>query len=144
MNDTMLNKAIELAAAAHAGQVDKAGEPYILHPLRVMLAVSEPEERIAAVLHDVVEDTPWTLDELAGEGFSPAVLAALDALTKRPAEARVAAAQRARANPIARRVKLADVTDNMNLARIPNPTAKDHARLAEYGQVREILTVPGA
>lgn len=134
-----LERAIEIAAKAHAGQVDKAGAPYVLHPIRLMLAVSAPLERIAAVLHDVVEDTAVTLDQLRIEGFPNEVLQAIQALTKLPGESRLAAAARAAANPISRAVKLADVTDNMDLSRIANPTQKDHARLLEYQQVRALL-----
>lgn len=134
-----LEKAIQIAATAHAGQTDKAGEPYILHPLRVMMTVTTLEERMAAVLHDVVEDTAVTLDDLRAQGFSANVLSAIDALTKRTGETRPLAAQRARANRIARKVKLGDVADNMNLGRIANPTAKDFARLREYEVVRAIL-----
>lgn len=134
-----IEKAIELAARAHAGQRDKAGAPYIFHPLRLMLAVNGDEACIAAVLHDVVEDTPLTFDDLLREGFSSTVVDAVRALTKHEGEGRIAAAHRAAANPIARAVKLADVTDNMDLSRIPAPTEKDRARLLEYEQVRAIL-----
>ena len=134
-----LERAIEIAAKAHAGQIDKAGQPYILHPLRVMLSVSDTESRIAAVLHDVVEDSEITLDDLRAEGFSEPILVALEALTKRPGETRMEAASRARAHPIAREVKLADNAENMDLSRISQPTEKDHARVAEYRQVRAAL-----
>ena len=134
-----LERAIEIAARAHAGQIDKGGHPYILHPLRLLLTVDHPQERITAVLHDVVEDTGVTLADLAAEGFAQEVIDAVDALTKTKGETRLAAAQRAAVNPIARVVKLADVNDNMQLSRIPNPTEKDHARLAEYEQVRALL-----
>lgn len=134
-----LEKAIELAARAHAGQLDKAGLPYILHPLRVMLAVEGPEERMAAVLHDTVEDTDTTLDTLRSAGFSENVVRAVDALTKRDGETRLDAARRAVRDPIARAVKLADVADNMDLARITDPGEKDLARLEEYKAVRELL-----
>src|SRR5262245_38340414 len=134
-----LERAIEIAAAAHAGQVDKAGQPYILHPLRVMLRVQLPHERMAAVLHDVVEDTTVTLDQLRAEGFPVAVVDAVAALTKLPGETRLQAAARAAANPIALEVKLADNAENMDLSRIPNPTPKDFARLEEYRAVREVL-----
>ena len=134
-----LEHAIALAASAHSGQVDKAGQPYILHPLRLMLAVTTPDERMAAVLHDVVEDTAITLAQLVEVGFPNAVITAIEALTKRPGETRIDAAKRAAANPIARVVKLADVTDNMDLSRIAAPTEKDYARLREYQQVRELL-----
>ena len=134
-----LEKALEIAAHAHTGQVDKAGAPYILHPLRVMLAMRHPSERMAAILHDVVEDTAVTLDELRAAGFHSEVVEAVDALTKRKGESRLDAAQRAVRNPIARAVKLADLADNMNLARIPNPSESDLARLKEYEQVRALL-----
>jgi len=134
-----IERAIEIAARAHAGQTDKAGEPYIFHPLRLMLAVKTREQQKAAVLHDVVEDTTLTLDDLRAEGFSEEVLEAVKALTKAEGEARLEAAQRAAQNPIARAVKLADVTDNMDLTRIANPTEKDYARLKEYEQVKDLL-----
>ena len=134
-----IEQAIQLAARAHAGQVDKAGQPYILHPLRVMLRLNGTEERIAAVLHDVVEDTEVTLEDLRTTGFSDAVVTAVEALTKRPGESRLDAAARAAENKIARAVKLADNAENMDLSRIPHPTAKDHARLEEYKAVRALL-----
>jgi GTP diphosphokinase / guanosine-3',5'-bis(diphosphate) 3'-diphosphatase len=134
-----LERAIALAAQAHAGQVDKAGQPYILHPLRVMLSVTGLNEQMSAVLHDVVEDTTMTLEDLHDEGFSEEVIEAVATLTKSLGETRLAAAQRAVLNPIARRVKLADVTDNMDLSRIVEPTEKDYARLQEYETVRTLL-----
>ena len=127
-----LERAIEIAASAHAGQVDKAGNPYILHPLRVMLSLASIEERIAGVLHDVVEDTRITLDDLRSEGFSEAVLAALESVTKRDGEDYATFVLRAAADPIGRRVKLADLADNCDLSRIASPTQKDHDRIAKY------------
>lgn len=134
-----LEKAIEIAARSHAGQVDKGGAPYILHPLRLMLAVSGAEERMAAVLHDVVEDTLVTPEDLRSDGFSEAVVSAVVALSKQKGETRMDAARRLAPNPIARAVKLADLRDNMDLSRLPNPTEKDRARLREYEQVRAFL-----
>ena len=134
-----LERAIEIAASAHAGQVDKAGQPYILHPLRVMLRVNTEHERMAAVLHDVVEDTAVTLKQLTSEGFPPSVVAAVEALTKRTGETRLEAARRAAMNTIARSVKLADNAENMDLSRIANPNEKDYARLEEYKAVRALL-----
>lgn len=134
-----LEKAIALAATAHAGQRDKGGQPYILHPLRVMLRLESDEERIAGVLHDIVEDTDVTLDALRTEGFSETVVSAVEALTKRPGETRLQAAARAAQHPVARAVKLADNAENSDLSRIPTPTSKDHERLEEYRQVRELL-----
>ena len=134
-----IERAIEIAANAHAGQRDKAGHPYIFHPLRVMFRVDGEHEQMAAVLHDVVEDTSITIDDLAREGFPPEVLRAVEALTKLPGETRLEAATRAAADPVARKVKLADNAENMDLSRIPNPTDKDHARCREYAEVRELL-----
>ena len=134
-----LERAIEIAQTAHAGQFDKAGKPYIFHPVRVMLRVHNEFEKMVAVLHDVVEDTSVTLEDLQREGFLPEVVQAIDALTKRPGESRLDAAKRAAAHPLARVVKLADNAENMDLSRLPNPTAKDYERLREYEQVRAIL-----
>ena len=135
-----LERAIEIAARAHAGQRDKAGAPYILHPLRVMLRVQTETERIAAVLHDVVEDSAWTLDQLRAEGFGPAVLETIEALTRRPEESYEEFVLRAGAHPIARRVKLADLADNTDAPRIAEPTEQDRARMERYRRAIALLT----
>jgi len=134
-----LESAIQIAAEAHAGQQDKAGKPYILHPIRVMLSVSTTDEQIAAILHDTVEDTDVTYEQLSAAGFSAEIISAVKALTKLDGESRVDAARRAVKHPIARQVKLADVKDNLDISRIPHLTDKDHARLDEYKLVQEIL-----
>jgi len=134
-----LERAIAIAAQAHAGQVDKAGQPYILHPLQVMLRMQSTPERMAAVLHDVVEDSAVTLASLELEGFPAEVISAVDALTKRRGESRIDAARRARRDPIACQVKLADNAENMDLSRLAEPTERDYARLEEYKVVRSIL-----
>jgi (p)ppGpp synthase/HD superfamily hydrolase len=136
-----LERAIEIAAASHAGQQDKAGAPYILHPLRVMLSVTEPAQRIAAVLHDVVEDTAWTLDQLRSEGFGDDVIRAIDALTKRDGEDYFAFVERAGRDPIARAVKIADIRDNLDVTRIATVTDRDRARLDKYRQALARLGV---
>ena len=128
-----LERAIAIAATAHAGQIDKAGAPYILHPLRVMLHVTTNAERIVAVLHDVVEDCEgWSFDRLLGEGYAPEIIAGLKSVTKVEGEAYEDFVKRAAAHPIGRRVKMADLTDNSDLSRISTPTAKDHERIARY------------
>ncbi len=104
-----------------------------------MLTVKTSDERIAAVLHDTVEDTTITFEDLVDAGFSNVIVDAVHALTKTAGESRMDAAKRAVQNSIARQVKLADVADNMNLNRIPNPTTKDFARLEEYKRVRQLL-----
>lgn len=134
-----LERALVIAAEAHAGQVDKAGQPYILHPLRVMLRLSGADERVVAVLHDVVEDTPWTFPRLRAEGFSEAVLAGLDAVTKRRGEAYEDFIRRAASDPIGRRVKRADLEDNLDPTRLAHPTARDRARFEKYRRALVIL-----
>src|SRR5258708_16184187 len=103
-----LERAIVIAAEGHAGQLDKAGNPYILHPLRVMLRLDTNEERIAGVLHDVVEDCGWTIDNLRDKGFSAAVLRAAEAVTKSAGESYDPFVSRAPAHPIGRPVKTPD------------------------------------
>ena len=134
-----LENAITLAVNAHVGQVDKAGQPYILHPLRVMLQVSEPYERMVAALHDVVEDTEISLESLREQGFPKEVVEAVDALTKRDGETRMQAAKRAAANTIARMVKIADVSDNLDTRRLKQLTPEDETRLQEYREVLSYL-----
>lgn len=134
-----LENAITLAVQQHAGQVDKGGQPYILHPLRVMLQLQQTDQQIVAVLHDILEDTHTTTQDLQNLGFQTHIIQAIQALTKLPQETRVQAAMRTAQNPLACAVKIADVQDNMNLARIPNPIARDLSRLEEYRQVLEIL-----
>jgi (p)ppGpp synthase/HD superfamily hydrolase len=128
-----LERAIAIAAKAHEGKVDKAGAPYILHPLRVMLKLETTQERIAAVLHDVVEDCDdVSLDYLRNEGFPDEVIDAVDAVTMRTGEYYDNFVRRAAHNPIGRRVKLADLEDSCDLSRIANPTNKDFERLEKY------------
>lgn len=137
----MLNKAIEIAAIAHKGQIDKAGAPYILHPLRVMLTRDNELEQICAVLHDVVEDSQITFEDLRKEGFSEIVIEILDCLTKREGESYDVFIGRILNNQVACRVKLADIDDNMNLSRIENPTEKDRERMKKYEKaVARIMT----
>ncbi|MBF0178343.1 MAG: HD domain-containing protein [Magnetococcales bacterium] len=137
---TFLEQAIAIALQAHQGQTDKTGEPYILHPLRLMLRLSSNAERIVAVLHDVVEDTPITLDDLRQYGFSEEILAAVDLLTHRPEESYESYVARLTKNPLARRVKLADLHDNMDLRRFPTePLPKDWERMARYQRAWMVL-----
>ena len=140
----MLEKAIFIATNAHQGQVDKAGKPYILHPLRLMFSRQNETERICAVLHDVIEDTEITLDYLRNQGFSEEVLGALDALTRRGNESYDEFISRIINNRIACYVKLADLCDNMDLSRIEKPSEKDYERIEKYRKAEDrILGVLG-
>ena len=127
-----LEKAIEVAVRAHAGQVDKAGQPYVLHPFKVMLAQNDNESRMVGVLHDVVEDTPVTLEELRGMGFSEQVLGALDCLTHREGESYEAYIERLAGNALARQVKRADLLDNMDLRRLETVGEREFDRMKRY------------
>jgi (p)ppGpp synthase/HD superfamily hydrolase len=134
-----LEKAIAIAALAHEGQVDKSGAAYILHPIRLMMKMKSPEAMMAAVMHDVVEDsqendaeTSWTFDRLREEGFPEEVVAAIDGVTGREGEDYAAFIERAAENPISTEVKLADLEDNMNLLRLGQILSKDLERLEKY------------
>lgn len=135
----LLARAVAIAAAAHQDQLDKAGAPYILHPLRLMMRAQSPAEQIVAVLHDVVEDSDWTLEQLAAEGFPDAILSALDCLTHRAGEEYAVTIARVLTHPLAVRVKLYDLEDNMTLTRLAEITEKDVERVRKYHQARQQL-----
>ena len=139
-----LEKAILLAAQAHRGQKDKAGAPYILHPLRMTLKMNSEMEMTAAVLHDVVEDTGWTLEALRREGFAEAVVEAVDCLTRRDGESYQEFIDRAKRNRLARSVKIADLEDNMDIRRLGKLTGKDLERLERYHRAWLTLTWEGS
>jgi (p)ppGpp synthase/HD superfamily hydrolase len=136
-----LERAITIAAEAHAGQVDKAGAPYILHPLRVMLRLDSLEARIVGVLHDVVEDNgaAWPLERLGSEGFSATILVALEAVTRRNNESYDDFILRAASDPIGRLVKLADLEDNLDERRIRIPSEEDLQRMAKYRRAKALI-----
>jgi GTP diphosphokinase / guanosine-3',5'-bis(diphosphate) 3'-diphosphatase len=128
---SLLEQAIRIATDAHAGQLDKCRQPYILHPLRVMLNVTTDEERILATLHDVVEDTSVTLADLADQ-FPASILNALDSITQRPDEPHVAYLARVLTNPLATRVKIADIEDNVSHVRIQQWSLLEPTRAQRY------------
>ena len=135
-----LERAIEIATEAHRGQRDKAGNDYIGHPLRVMAAGHTPEEKIVGVLHDVVEDSDWTFNLLAIERFSPTIIEALRCLTHDPRESYDRYIARVKGNPLAAAVKLNDLTDNMDIRRLPYLSDKDVKRLKRYLRAYKQLT----
>jgi len=137
---TPLEKAIGIALRAHAGATDKAGAPYVLHPLRMMLRMEDQTSMMVAVLHDVVEDGPgWTPDRLKEEGIPADVIEAVAHVTKHEGEDYETFVRRAAEHPVARRVKLADLEDNMDLRRISDPTESDFARLKKYRSAYALL-----
>lgn len=127
----MLEKAIDIAVEAHRGQMDKVGVPYILHPLRVMLMGKNQDEMIVGVLHDVVEDTPVSIDMLRDEGFNKNVLEALIYISRGKNETYAQFIERIKGNDLAVQVKIYDLMDNMSRD-IPNPTEHDYARRDKY------------
>ena len=154
-----LQRAIEIAVEAHKGQVDKAGNLYVLHPLRVMMSLETEDEKIVGVLHDVVEDCEgWTWDRLRSEGFSEEVIDALLSVSKTPEEEAefsrlketgsedavrdhyLAFITRAKANKIGRKVKLADVKDNLDISRICELMVSDMVRMKRYKDALKFLT----
>ncbi|AHM05154.1 Guanosine-3',5'-bis(Diphosphate) 3'-pyrophosphohydrolase [Roseibacterium elongatum DSM 19469] len=139
MMKSYLGEAFELAFQAHAGQVDKAGQPYVLHLVRVATALSDRDERVVALLHDVLEDTEVSAEDLALR-FPPDICAAVEAITKRPHEAYEGYLARVAANPISLAVKLADMADNADPARLAALDPDDRARLREkYATARTLL-----
>lgn len=136
-----LERAIEIAVEAHSGQLDKSGCEYIGHPLRVMAAGNTIEEKIVGVLHDVVEDSGWTFEMLVAEGFSAEIVEALRCLTRlsetEPYDKFIA---RVKSNPLAVAVKLNDLTDNMDIRRLPYISDKDVKRLKRYLKAYKQLT----
>lgn len=128
-----LVRAIEIATEAHKGQYDKAGNDYIGHPLRVMEMGKTENEKIVGVLHDVVEDTDWTFEALAAEGFSEEVIAALRCVTKLSENENYDDfIERVKKNPLAVAVKINDLSDNMDIRRLPYLSDKDVKRLKKY------------
>ena len=134
-----LGKAISIAAQAHEGQRDKAGAPYILHPLRVMLKMKTEDEMIVAVLHDVIEDSDLTIDLLRQEGFASEILAAIVCLTRSDDEEYGKFIERIKRNPLAIKVKIADLEDNLDVSRLKEVTAADAERIEKYKQALQIL-----
>lgn len=138
-----LERALAIAAEAHEGQDKRGLEPFVLHVMRVVLAVDGEEERIAAALHDVVEKSAWTLKKLRKQGFGEEVIEAVDALSRREDESREDFIARAAAHPVARRVKLADLDDNERVTRRSPPSEENRERLERYVRERRVLEAAG-
>lgn len=136
-----LERAIQIATEAHKGQFDKAGREYIGHPIRVMEMGKTEDEKIVGVLHDVIEDSDWTFDRLEAEGFSPKVIAALRCVTKTSENENYDDfIDRVKKNPLAAAVKINDLTDNMDIRRLPYLSDKDVKRLKKYLKAYKRLT----
>lgn len=136
-----LERAIQIATEAHKGQFDKAGREYIGHPIRVMEMGKTEDEKIVGVLHDVIEDTDWTFERLEAEGFSQEVINALRCVTKTSENENYDEfIDRVKKNPLAASVKINDLTDNMDIRRLPYLSDKDVKRLKKYLKAYKRLT----
>jgi hypothetical protein len=133
-------RAAMIAAEAHLGQFDKAGAPYVFHPMHLAMQTSDIAERTAALLHDVVEDSSWTLAALEREGCPARVLRAVDALTRRGDETYDQFISRIARDRLATRVKLLDLAHNSDLSRIVNQTDTDRERQQKYRAAAARLT----
>ncbi|WP_271252451.1 HD domain-containing protein [Pseudanabaena sp. Chao 1811] len=140
VDEKLLALAIAIATKAHDGQFDKAGKPYISHPLTVMAQMDTLESKIVAVLHDAIEDSDLKITDLVQQGFPDFIVKAIAAITKLDGDAYEDYILRVKSNAIARKVKIADVTHNMDISRIANPTEKDFQRLEKYQKVLQELT----
>ncbi|SHO59172.1 GTP pyrophosphokinase [Vibrio quintilis] len=129
-----LDLAIQIATQAHSGQIDKAGQPYVLHPLRVMFQFDSEKERIVAVLHDVIEDSDMSLSEIKCCGFSDEITEALDCLSRKQAESYDDFIDRILTNKLACIIKIEDIKDNLNVTRLNKLQEKDLKRIYKYHQ----------
>tara|TARA_Y100000591_G_scaffold292377_1_gene279553 strand:+ start:467 stop:889 length:423 start_codon:yes stop_codon:yes gene_type:complete len=129
-----LHRAIEIALDAHKNVSDKGGNSYILHPLRLMLQMDSEEEMIVAILHDVVEDSEkWSFDKLKEEGFSKKIINSLRSVTKENKnEDYEKFIDRSIKDKIGRKVKIADISDNLDISRLKEVTDKDILRINKY------------
>lgn len=136
-----LDRALRLAVQVHAGTADRAGRPYLLHVLQVVAACRDDvEAATVAALHDVVEDSAVTCKDLREQGFSAAVVEAVDALTRRDGESYEDSIERASKHALSRRVKLADLESNMDVRRLSQVTSSDLGRLERYRKAWHLLT----
>ena len=138
-NFLLLERAIKLAVKAHKGQVDRFGQPYILHPLRMMLSVKKNSEKIVALLHDTVEKTTTTYDDLREKGFSGDVIEAVNSLTRRKGEEYDAYISRVSKNSIAVIVKIADLNDNLKESKKRYMARKNLERIRKYKKAKQRL-----
>ena len=135
----MTKKALCIAYKAHEGQVDKTGIPYIFHPFHLAESMTDENSTIVALLHDVIEDTDWTIDDLEKEGFNEDILTALKLMTHNPAEPYMDYISRLSTCPVARQVKLADLYHNSDRTRVENPDENMLKRWDKYDRAIQLL-----
>jgi (p)ppGpp synthase/HD superfamily hydrolase len=128
----LIEKSLEIALKAYQGQKDKAGKTYILHPLRIMAQMQTEAEMATALLHDVIEDSDYSAEDLLAEGIPKNIVEAVELLSKQAGDNYEDFIDRVLANPLAAKVKKADIEDNINILRLNSVTEKDLQRVAKY------------
>ena len=128
----LIEKALEIALKAHAGQTDKAGQPYILHPLRIMAKMEMEDEKVVAILHDVIEDSDFTAEQLIEDGIPEHIVEAVQVLSKKEGEGYPEFIDRVVKNKLAAKIKKADIEDNLNILRFNALSENDLKRVAKY------------
>ncbi len=135
----LIEKSLEIALEAYSGQYDKAGKIYILHPLRIMSKMKTEEEMSAALLHDVIEDSRITAEDLLKHGIPENIVEAVQYLTKKNGESYDAFIERVLLNKLATKIKKADIEDNINVLRLNSVNVKDLERIAKYHKAWHII-----
>ena len=135
----IIEKSLEIALKAYAGQTDKAGETYILHPLRLMARMETEEEKSVALLHDVIEDSDYTAEDLINNGIPTNVVDAVLSLTKQNGENYEKFIERVLKNKLASKIKIVDIEDNINILRLNSINNKDLERIAKYHKAWQTL-----
>ena len=138
---SMVDLALSIARKAHEGQLDKAGVDYIEHPIYVASQVDTEEEKAVALLHDVIEDSPVSAEELLQAGLPETVVTAVQVLTKKKEQDYQIYLETVKKNPLARVVKLADLKHNSDLSRLSSITEKDRERLKKYKKAIDFLSM---
>ena len=136
----LTQRAMQICFEAHRDQVDKGGMPYVFHPFHLAEQMETEEETCTALLHDVMEDTAWTYEQLAAEGFPSSVMEALALLTHDDNTPYLDYVERLSGNRIAARVKLADLRHNSTAGRLPVIGEKERKRMRKYLRAQAILT----
>lgn len=136
----LIEMALQRALSAYMGKVDKAGMPYILHTLRLMARFTDPFEQAVSLLHDVIEDSDTTAEDLLNEGFPEFVVEVVVILSRRRGESYADFIERICLNPLARKIKLADIEDNLNVLRLASLGESDLRRVSKYHQAWKRLS----
>lgn len=136
---SMTKKALKLCFEAHKDQTDKSGMPYVFHPFHLAEQMTDEATTVVALLHDVIEDTDYTLDDLRKIGFEERILEAIALMTHDPAVPYMEYVAKIKTNSIARAVKLADLRHNSDMSRLDTVTPYDEARAQKYQKAIELL-----